>query len=620
MVASTPLPHLVSTCKSGGHPQNTCSSLMQTTVLLLAASAVLASRLTSPGLPVPLVPRGGAPVTPVCRSSGPARAAASPDPVARSSNRAVVAAATAAATTVAKPVGRSLAEGVGGARSSGLLTHPPAVAAPNVTRLYEDANLLLKLHRYSEAVPLLRRLTQVTPENGKIWMKLANVYRRTAHVSRAESTLRRSIQACPDNALLRQALADVCRQRKRFREARRHYKAAMELEPGLVSVYDSWGRMEASLGRHTRAAALYEQGLEVQPTARLCHGLGVLLDTKGAHEQARAVLTRGLALPNEQTNPQLLHALAIVDVRAGNFAAARSALASVVRLQPRFTMAHLSLGQLEERLGHKQAARRHYEAGATTKNAKGGLGAVQLWQSWARMEIRLGRPSKAIGVYKRAVSLFPQDTQLVVGWAKVEAEHGQLSVARELYARAMRHQAASRYSYQCAAAHEQRAGDVEAARALFAAGAALPSTRGGSRDDLVPLLHAWAVFEWRQHEMKRARELFVHAEDAAEQLALSRDSSQRAPPCAWLFQWRAHFEDECGHVAVARHFYARAVNVAPHDSSAWKMWADMEARRGDAERSLVLSRQAHLVETQEMLADAAQPSKRGNPLAPADNM
>ena len=47
---------------------------------------------------------------------------------------------------------------------------------------------------------------------------------------------------------------------------------------------------------------------------------------------------------------------------------------------------------------------------------------MQLWQSWARMETRLGQTSQALQVYKRAVSLYPQDEQLVVGWAKVQAE------------------------------------------------------------------------------------------------------------------------------------------------------------------------------------------------------
>merc|ERR1719171_2120657 len=98
----------------------------------------------------------------------------------------------------------------------------------------------------------------------------------------------------------------------------------MRLEPGLASGYDSWGRMEAYLGQHARAASLYEKGLELQKTARLCHALGVLLDTQGQSSRARQVLRAGLKLPNEASNPQLLHALGVLEVRAGDHGAARS--------------------------------------------------------------------------------------------------------------------------------------------------------------------------------------------------------------------------------------------------------------------------------------------------------
>lgn len=218
-------------------------------------------------------------------------------------------------------------------------------------------------------------------------------------------------------------------------QAREHFQEANRLEPGLSSVYDSWGRMEASLGQHRVAASLFERGLELRPSARLCHALGVLLDTQGEPEKARDVLQRGLCLPNEADNPQLLHASAIVEARAGRVGGARSLLLSVVSRHPSFTKAYLTLGQLEERMGNTQAARRHYERGATAQHNDGRQGAVQLWQSWARLEARLGRPRKALSVYRRAAALFPADEQLIVGWARLEAEHGDEDTARGLYTR-----------------------------------------------------------------------------------------------------------------------------------------------------------------------------------------
>jgi tetratricopeptide (TPR) repeat protein len=454
-----------------------------------------------------------------------------------------------------------------------------------------------------------QRLTLLTPENGKVWMKLANVYRNQRDYKMGERTLRRAIDACPTNALLRQALADLCRESRRYPEARSHYREAMKLEPALSSVYDSWGRMEAQLGHSAAAAALYERGLKHAPNARLCHALGVLLDRQGAAEKARSVLKRGLRLPNEDRNPQLLHALAMVDVRAGDMGSARKLLSAVLEHHPRFTLAYLSLGQLEERLGNLQAARRHYEAGAITPQPGGNLGAVQLWQSWARIEQRLERPALALATYKRATQLYKDDAQLLVGWAKLEGEHGDVGTSRALFARAVSSVAKhSPYAYQCAAALEVRCGEVEAARALYAAGAAvrvLP--QGPTATERMPLLHAWAVLEWRHGERREARRLFDEAEAAS-------DSA-----CGWLLQWRARFESESS-LVLARHYYGRAVNAAPMDSSAWSMWAELEAEHGNEERATALSRHAQQVETKALLANAlgGGARTRGSPLSAAD--
>ena len=79
-----------------------------------------------------------------------------------------------------------------------------------------------------------------------------------------------------------------------------------------------------------------------------------------------------------------------------------------------------------------------------------------------------------------------------------------------------------------------------------------------------------AAAEWRAGELRRARALFEQAQEAATE------------PCGWLLQWHAQFEADCGRLAVARHYYARAVNAQPLESSAWRLWADLEEGAGNA--------------------------------------
>lgn len=111
---------------------------------------------------------------------------------------------------------------------------------------------------------------------------------------------------------------------------------------------------QAQLGNPSEAAALFQKGLALQPTARLYHALGVLQDSCGQADAARASLRAGLALPGEDANPQLLHALGVAEVRAGKPARARAHWRAALDASPTFTLAHVSLGQLEERLGNAQ--------------------------------------------------------------------------------------------------------------------------------------------------------------------------------------------------------------------------------------------------------------------------
>eukprot|EP00326_Haptolina_ericina_P015028 CAMPEP_0181180792 /NCGR_PEP_ID=MMETSP1096-20121128/6989_1 /TAXON_ID=156174 ORGANISM="Chrysochromulina ericina, Strain CCMP281" /NCGR_SAMPLE_ID=MMETSP1096 /ASSEMBLY_ACC=CAM_ASM_000453 /LENGTH=455 /DNA_ID=CAMNT_0023269245 /DNA_START=86 /DNA_END=1453 /DNA_ORIENTATION=+ len=433
--------------------------------------------------------------------------------------------------------------------------------------------------------------------DGRAWMQLVRIYKSTRDFDQAEATLRQAIEACPDNARLRQALADLCREQRRYNEAREHFRRAMLLDPQMSSVYDSWGRMEMQLGRHPVAVSLIKRGLALKPSARLYHALGVMLDTQGRAGQAREMLRTGLKLPNEEGNPQLLHALGMVEVRAGDLPRARQAFLSAIASNPSFTMAHLSLGQLEEKLGNYEGARRYYSAGATSPQPAargvpaGRRGAVQLWQSWARMEQRLGSPSAALRLYERAVRFYSTDEQLLIEWSKLLTEDGARDAtnwdkARTILQRVTGRRRPRPYAFQCFAALEQQAGNIAQARELYERGASVRATGVAVQQEMVPLLHAWAVFEWKSGEKSAARKLFERAEAVSPK------------PCGWLYQWHARFEADQGNVVLARHYYARAVNTAQKDSSVWRMWAEMEQGVGNAERASTYMRRSVELETE----------------------
>ena len=280
------------------------------------------------------------------------------------------------------------------------------------------------------------------------------------------------------------------------------------------------------------------------------------------------------------------------------------------------------------------------------KRQGGGRGTVQLWQAWARVEASLGQRAHAERLYERACKYYPRDAELPLQWGKMcaaeaarlraalaaaevgvdpidareaaaaeddneeaagEAPLGaaaargeQMGVARavdelegragRLFARAVALPSATPYTFQCAASLEEQRGKPEAARALFEKGVDACKGESGA---LVRALHAWAAAEWRAGELRRARALFERAQEAATE------------PCGWLLQWHAQFEADCGRLAVARHYYARAVNAQPLESSAWRLWADLEEGAGNAKLAETLAIRAREADTEACLLEGA---------------
>ena len=193
-------------------------------------------------------------------------------------------------------------------------------------------------------------------------------------------------------------------------------------------------------------------------------------------------------------------------------------------------------------------------------------------------------------LYARAARFYPEDARLLTEWGKLAAELGDVEEARDIFQRTLGLQPAPPpYAFQSAAALEVREGEIDAARAIFSRGVAtlVPALRSGDdalAEELVPLVHAWAVCEWRHGDALAARGLFRQAEELS------------PAPCSWVFMWRAKFEAAAENYPLARHYYARAVNADPNDATIWRLWSDLETAAGNEERaSLYARRAAHVV-------------------------
>jgi len=77
----------------------------------------------------------------------------------------------------------------------------------SVSTLYLWGESLRSLERYEEAIPALRRVSEVEPENTHVWLALGWCYKRTGRLEMAIAALESALAADPDEPLLHYNLA-----------------------------------------------------------------------------------------------------------------------------------------------------------------------------------------------------------------------------------------------------------------------------------------------------------------------------------------------------------------------------------------------------------------------------
>ncbi|HEY8123100.1 MAG TPA: tetratricopeptide repeat protein [Myxococcota bacterium] len=96
---------------------------------------------------------------------------------------------------------------------------------------FERAVELLGAERWSEAIPLLERVTEAAPKAAAPHVDLAIAYERTGDLSRAEASLTRALEASPQHPVALNELGIIQRKTGRFADARRSYELALARYP-----------------------------------------------------------------------------------------------------------------------------------------------------------------------------------------------------------------------------------------------------------------------------------------------------------------------------------------------------------------------------------------------------
>jgi len=141
------------------------------------------------------------------------------------------------------------------------------------TTLNESARLL-RANRPGEAIAVLEPLHEDLPNDPDIAINLGGALILQRKWSKAVKVLRNAVVATPDNVLLWTNLADAYLGRletygpKHQANAIRAYEKALWLDPSAANVHYHLGLIYKQQGNLSRASALFQRALEIDPNDR----------------------------------------------------------------------------------------------------------------------------------------------------------------------------------------------------------------------------------------------------------------------------------------------------------------------------------------------------------------
>jgi tetratricopeptide (TPR) repeat protein len=130
---------------------------------------------------------------------------------------------------------------------------------------------------------------------------------------------------------------------------------AVELNPKLPSVHSYHGRALLQTGDSAGALAAFQRELEVNINDFDSNlNIGALLRQEHSYEEARPYLVKALTL--RPGDPGVRYQLAALDLAIGHVEEARKGLEELIRQEPRFVEAHVTLATVYYRLKRKSDA------------------------------------------------------------------------------------------------------------------------------------------------------------------------------------------------------------------------------------------------------------------------
>jgi arylsulfatase A-like enzyme/Flp pilus assembly protein TadD len=214
---------------------------------------------------------------------------------------------------------------------------------PSFNVEYYYGRALLELRRFAEAIPHLRKATEMAPTrhtlsglaSAPIYARLVEAYAGAGQLKEAFGTLDKALQVAPANAELLRARGSLLIRQGDLQAARAALEQARSIDASEPRLHTDLSNVYRNLGDLPRAEAEAREALRRDPRspeAQLASGL--VLGALGREAEAAGALRAALRLAPE--HPDVLFYLGAVELRAGRPQAALPLLQKLARVAPAY--------------------------------------------------------------------------------------------------------------------------------------------------------------------------------------------------------------------------------------------------------------------------------------------
>ncbi|KAG0571251.1 hypothetical protein M758_6G211800 [Ceratodon purpureus] len=355
------------------------------------------------------------------------------------------------------------------------------------------------------AVPLVSEAGaryQRLPINLDLQLYWARVLRQKGQQDQSVALLKQCIRDWPDDGRPYVALGTLLRKSGKVQEARKVFEDGCQAVRGENAyIWQAWAVLEDRVGNTGKARKLFDAATAAdQSHPAAWQGWAHLELREGNSKKARALLKKGLKYhgPNEY----LLQTLALIDVRLGRYEQARILFGKATRANPKSAASWLAWARMEASLECKTTARNLFKSGveASPKNR-------YVWQAWALFEAKEGNKERARQLFQRGQQLNPLDPVIYQSYGLFEYDCGHVAIARALFKRGVAVGPQHQPAWIAWAWVEWKQGNLDAARELFQRAIAIDPRSM----DAVRSFQAWGILEDREGNVGVARVLFKRA-------------------------------------------------------------------------------------------------------------